>query len=329
METEIYIYKGKFELEDGGEIDEIKIAYSTFGTLNASKDNVVWVFHALTANSNPFEWWKGLFGEDDLFNPRDFFIVCANVLGSCYGSTGPTDERFQSSWEKFPLVTVRDVVKAHFLLQKHLNLPKIHIAIGGSFGGYQAIEFAYNNPELEHLILIATSAVENPWNIAIHEAQRQAMRADLTFEGERGLSAARAIGMLMYRTPQLYNSTQARLPAQIRDFRASSYISYQGEKLVKRFDRETYFHLTQCLDTHDVGRGRGGIEEALKKIYARTLLISIQEDQISTDKEMEEMTSFILDSSHFSFSSPYGHDGFLIETQKLTEFIHDFISFKE
>ena len=326
METLLYYHKGKFDLETGGEINDLRIAYSTFGELNSKKDNVVWVFHALTANSNPFEWWSGLFGKDDFFNPREYFIVCANVLGSCYGSTGPSEKRFQRGGEVggFPLVTVRDVVKAHLSLQENLKLTKIKVAIGGSFGGYQAIEFAYNNPQVENLILIATAAVENPWNIAIHEAQRQAMRADLTLDGEKGLAAARAVGMLMYRTPQLFNSTQARLPDQIKEFRASSYISYQGEKLVKRFDRETYFHLTECLDTHDVGRGRGGIENALKKIFARTLLVSIHQDQISLEEDMKELAKFINDSRHVSLNSSYGHDGFLIETEKLTEIIRDF-----
>ncbi len=322
-----YQHNALFNLEAGGSIKDLRIAYSTFGKLNRKNDNVVWVFHALTANSNPFEWWPGLFGEDDLFNPGDYYIVCANVLGSCYGSTGPSEERFKTGGEdgRFPLVTVRDVVKAHGLLQKYLNLPKIKVAIGGSFGGYQAIEMAFNNPHVENLILIATGAVENPWNIAIHEAQRQALRADEGNGGEKGLAAARAIGMLMYRTPQLFNSTQARLPDQIREFRASSYISYQGEKLVERFDKDTYFHLTECLDTHDLGRGRGGIEVALKGIFARTLLIGIKEDQIALEQDMQEMASHIIDSEFVGFNSRYGHDGFLVETEKITKIIKGFL----
>lgn len=327
MTLKTYYHPDAVFLESGEVLEGIEIAYCTFGKINSSKSNVVWVFHALTANQDPMNWWNGLFGEDDLFNPKDYFIICANTLGSCYGTTGPASKNLQEKHRglNFPKITIRDIVKVHYILKRYLKIEGIQIAIGGSFGGFQAIEFAWENPDLEKLILIATSATESPWNIAIHEAQRQALRADLSHSGEKGLAAARAIGMLVYRTPDLFRLTQKRESGQTADFRAASYIRYQGQKLTQRFDKDTYFILTECLDTHDISRHRGDLKKALAGISAKTLLISVQEDLIVSKEDMKVMSAYIPRSEYKSISTPYGHDGFLIETKQISTLIRDFL----
>ena len=312
-----------FRLESGDTIDDLTIAYSTFGTLNEERSNVVWAFHALTANSLVTDWWPELFGDGKLFDPKDYFIVCANVIGSPYGTTCPKDL-------SFPLFTVRDVVKAHLKLKAHLNLNAIQIAIGGSFGGNQALEFAYSLSEkLQHLVLIASSAKESAWGIAIHEAQRMAIQADKTFidknGGGDGLKAARAIGMLTYRFDHTFNTFQTDTDEKVTDFKAASYIQYQGEKFNKRFTALSYYYLTRCLDTHNIGRSRGGEVAALNSISAKTLVIGIDSDRLIPTDQQKHLARYINNSIYHEVQSEYGHDGFLIEGQQLSKAIDKFL----
>jgi len=190
-----------FTLESGEVISDLNITYHTYGELNADSSNVVWVFHALTANSDVLDWWKGLFGEGDLFDPKEYFIVCANVIGSPYGTTQPQGL-------DFPQFSVRDIVQAHLILAQHLEIEKVKVAIGGSFGGNQALEYAYSyGGIIDNLILIASSAKESAWSIAVHETQRMAMKSDKSFGepdgGQEGMAAARAIGMLTIKVRNL------------------------------------------------------------------------------------------------------------------------------
>ncbi|MEO1628076.1 MAG: alpha/beta fold hydrolase [Bacteroidota bacterium] len=227
-----------FHLETGEQLHDLTIAYHTYGQMNARKDNVIWVFHALTANSHVTDWWAGLFGEGALFDPSKQFIVCANILGSCYGSTcarsiNPlTNEAYGLD---FPLVTIRDIVRAHDLLRAHLGIEQIALGVGGSCGGHQALEYAAIFPErMEKMALLVTSARESAWAIAIHEAGRMSLQADPSFwdntdeAGEEGLRGARAVGLLGYRTYDAYIETQTDSDQEkLKDFRASSYIQYQ------------------------------------------------------------------------------------------------------
>lgn len=323
-----------FNLELGEKLPEVVISYATAGTLNKTKDNVVWVFHALTANENPFEWWPGLVGKEDYFNPSEYFIVCANVLGSCYGTTGPNSNSLPIEFQGlgFPQITVKDINKLHQKLAKHLGINRVKYAIGGSFGGYQAFEFALGHVKVENLIVIASSATESPWNIAIHETQRMAIKCDHTLShtkgGTRGLEAARGIGLLTYRTPQSYIDGQPRQPEQVSDFSASSYINYQGQKLSKRFTAHSYLTLLNCLDTHDLSRGYTSKKEALSSITSNTLCIGIAEDILATPEVLKEDCSLI-PKGHFELiHSKFGHDGFLIETEKLTQVIDRYFNYK-
>jgi homoserine O-acetyltransferase len=334
MELKIVTSTKTFQFELGGQLEEVEIAYQTFGKLNEEKNNVVWVIHALTANSNVFEWWPGLFGEHDLYNPNDYFIVCANNLGSCYGTTGPVHNQNSDKnlYHEFPFVTIRDMVNAHELLRQHLGIEKIHTIIGGSQGGQQIIEWNIIQPNLfQHCILVATNAKHSPWGIAFNESQRMAIFADESYQlkkpeaGQKGLAAARSIALISYRNYQPYTNTQSEINNEVaKDFKAASYQRYQGEKLVKRFNAHSYVILLNAMDSHNVGRGRTSIEEALNKISASTLIISISNDLLFPPSEQEYLHKNIKNSKWVCIHSDYGHDGFLLETKQLTTIINEF-----
>jgi len=329
-------HKAPFFLENGSELPELRIAYHTFGRLNKDQSNVVWVFHALTANSNPLEWWPGLVGENHLINPEDHFIVCANILGSCYGSTGPKDFDIRNGeryLRNFPNLTIRDMIQAHRLLQKHLGIERIYLGIGGSMGGQQALEWATEDPYLfENLALIATSAKSSPWGIAIRAAQRMAIKADPSFYssspkgGWKGLEAARAMAMISYRNHTTFNEAQQDPEGQLDDFSADSYQRYQGEKLGKRFDARTYYTLNKAMDTHDVGRNRNGVEKALQLIRAKVQVIGIQGDLLFTEDEQRQMAEHIPNAKLDFVASTYGHDGFLVEARSISNILQHFLN---
>jgi homoserine O-acetyltransferase len=305
----------------------ITIAYHTYGTLNASKNNVIWVCHALTANSRVDDWWSGLFGPGRILDPATHFIVCANVLGSCYGSTGPrsidptTREPYGMHW---PLLTIRDWVMAHDRLRQHLGIEEIHLCLGGSCGGHQVLEFACMIPDrIKQLGLLVTSARESAWAIAGHEAQRQAMLADPSLytnmdrSGADGMRAARGIALLGYRTIEAYIETQTDTDEKVTDHRASSYIRHQGEKLVNRFYAHCYWHLLRTLDTHHIGRGRGPIPEVLKKLKMPATIIGIDTDHLIPVAQQLYLAGHLPGADMHILHSPYGHDGFLIETDQI------------
>lgn len=337
MNTEnIYKHKKSFVLESGKKLKDLEIAYHTYGVLNAKKDNVVWVCHALTANSDVFDWWKGLFGDNCLFNPRDHFIVCANILGSNYGSTNPLSLNKTTGlpyYLSFPDFTVRDLAAAHQILADHLCIPRIGLLIGGSLGGQQAMEWAILEPErIKKLVLIATNAQHSAWGIAFNESQRLAITADRTFYsqspdgGNKGLKVARSIALLSYRSYGTYAATQLEVNAdKITDFKASSYQNYQGEKLVNRFNAYSYWYLTRAMDSHHVGRKRNSVEDALKKIQAKTLVIGILNDVLFPIEEQQFLAKHIPNARISELNSFYGHDGFLIETEILTQEIGNFL----
>jgi homoserine O-acetyltransferase len=322
-------------LESGEELTGVEVAYRTFGTLNAAQDNVVWVCHALTANADVLSWWPGLFGLECHFDPADWFIVCANVLGSCYGSTSPLSPAPDTGaprYQQFPLLTIRDLVAAHEALRQHLGLTQIHTLIGGSLGGQQALEWAIQLPDVfENLVLLATNAQHSPWGIAFNEAQRLAIFADPTYYqstpdgGAAGLRAARAMALLSYRSYGAYEETQAEpTDEKIDGFRASAYQQYQGDKLVARFNAYTYVALSKAMDSHNVGRGRGGVVAALRQVRARTLVLGITSDVLFPPTEQQLLARHIPGAIYAEMNSRFGHDGFLIETAQITHFLERF-----
>lgn len=323
-----------FLLESGETIPEIDIAYHTYGTLNENKDNVVWVCHALTANSDVNDWWPHTVEKGCFLDPERWYVVCANILGSCYGSTGPTSINPSTGipyYDEFPKLTIRDMVNAHLLLADTLGIKRIHTLVGCSVGGFQAIEWAAMQPErFDKLIFLATSAKASPWSIALDETQRMAIMSDKSYgekrkdAGRDGLAAARAIGLLSYRGPWGYNQTQQDPPSDTlpSTHRACTYQRYQGEKLCRRFDAYSYMAILDAFDTHDIGRGRGGVEEALSRIKAPTIVIGITTDIIFTPDEMKQLTAMLPNAEYFELQSEFGHDGFLVEHKKLNDILY-------
>jgi len=335
MPQETFTYPHPFVLENGYRLPAIEIAYHTYGQLNAARNNVVWVCHALTANSDVLDWWNGLFGAENLFDPAEYFIICANVLGSCYGTTSPLSmnpETGQGYYQTFPAITIRDMVQAHELLRRHLQIEQIYTVIGGSLGGQQALEWAIQQPDcIQNLIIVATNAYHSPWGIAFNEAQRMAIRADETYNqnmpegGRNGLKAARAMALLSYRNYDTYTKTQREEDISKKDnFRASSYQNYQGEKLVNRFNAYAYMSLSKSMDSHNVGRYRSSVEEALALVKAKTLVVGISSDILFPVSEQRFMAQHIPGATYQEIDSLYGHDGFLIETGQLTQLIEAF-----
>lgn len=325
-----------FPLEGGDTLSQLEVAYHTYGNLNAERDNVIWVFHALTANSDAADWWSGLVGPGRLFDPAQYYIVCANVVGSCYGSSGPLSLNPQTGkpwYSDFPMVTPRDMIRAHQLLREHLGIRRIHLGLGGSIGGQQAVEWAITEPELfRRVSLIATNARHSAWGIAFNETQRMAISCDPTWRdhdpeaGKNGLMAARANAILSYRNYPTFAQTQTDETGKLDDYRASSYQNYQGLKLARRFNTFSYWLLTKAMDSHDVGRHRGSPAEALGHIRAEALVVGISSDILFPVSEQRFLAEHISNAVYQEIDSTYGHDGFLIEFEQLTTIIKDFLS---
>lgn len=336
MEPEIYMASGPFALESGEILPELRIAYHTYGTMDAARSNVVWVCHALTANSDVADWWPHTVEAGRFLDPGRHFVVCANILGSHYGTTGPLHVNPSTGvpyYGNFPQFTIRDMVRAHILLADALGIDRIAALVGSSVGGFQAVEWAVAQPgRIGKLVLIATAAKASPWTIAIDQAQRMAIEADATFgepredAGRAGMSAARAIGLLTYRGAKGYNLTQQDRDEQPAVHRASTYQQYQGEKLCRRYNAYSYYAILDAFDTHDAGRGRGGVAAALARIEARTILIGITTDLVFTPDEMQELHAMIPGSVYRQIDSPFGHDGFLVEYAQLNDILYPFMN---
>ena len=334
--TTIQIHE-PFQLENGKILPVLTIAYHTYGELNAKKDNVVWVCHALTANSNVVEWWPGVVGEDCVINLNDHFIVCVNMIGSCYGSSGPltiNPESNQPYYSSFPIVTIRDMVNAFILVRKKLGIDKIKLLMGGSMGGYQVLEWCLMEPEvIQNSFVITTSASESAWGIAIHTAQRLAIEADATWRnnsadaGKDGIKAARAIGMLTYRNYKIFHDKQTDPDISKTDnYKASSYILHQGNKLAGRFNAQSYWLLTKSMDSHNIARGRfNTLEDALRQIHQPTLVMGIDSDILCPNAEQKFLTEYIPNSTLHIISSDYGHDGFLVEAETISRHLFEWM----
>jgi homoserine O-acetyltransferase len=331
----VFHYEAGFELEGGKALAGFQLKYTTLGQLNKERNNVVWVIHALTGNSDVTSWWPGLFEEGGPYDPRHHFVICANTLGGCYGSTGPLSinpETGKSFFHTFPLLTNRDIVRAFDLLRESLGLEKVQTVIGSSLGGQQALEWAIARPRVfDHLVLIACNAFHSPWGIAFNEAQRMAIEADTTWKendvraGSQGIKAARAIAMLSYRSFAGFAESQNEKSAEkLDDFRASSYQRYQGQKLANRFNAFTYWILSKAMDNHHVGRGRAGIEQALGEVKAKTLVIGIESDLLFPLSEQKLLAAAILHVRLEVIHSLYGHDGFLVEFDQLRSYLSSF-----
>jgi homoserine O-acetyltransferase len=336
MSTQIFTYKQPFQLESGKVLSQYHLAYTTYGELNAEGDNVIWVFHALTANSEPAEWWDGLVGAGKCFDPAHYFIVCVNMPGSAYGSIGPLDidpATGQPFYHDFPWFTTRDMIRAYDPLRIFLGVSKIKVGIGGSMGGQQLLQWAAEAPDLfEAIIPIATNAFHSPWGIAFNASQRMAIEADVSWKeqkdeaGMEGMKVARSIALISYRHYDAYSISQSESdPQALGPYKSESYQRYQGEKLSKRFNAFSYYFLSKGMDAHHLARGREKVEDVLAEIKPRTLVIGILNDILFPISEQRFLAAKIPGAEIAEIESFYGHDGFLLEYEKLTNTINKFL----
>lgn len=321
----------KFDLEAGESLEPLEIVYHTSGN---REGKVVWICHALTANSDPEDWWPGMVGPGKAIDTDKLFVVCANIPGSPYGSTGPASVNPATGRPyllDFPAITMRDMTKASMIVREYLGIEKIDLLIGSSIGGFQAIEWAVSEPDLfKNALFIATAPRISPWMTAWMEAQRMALEADQTFRqardingGADGLRCARAQALISYRCFEGFAIRQSE-PDDDCLFarRAATYERHQGDKLVNRnFDAYSYWYICNAMDSHNVGRGRGGVKAALGRIKADTTVISIDTDGIFPRSEALAWAPMIPGARHVGITSKFGHDGFLLENDLLTEII--------
>lgn len=363
-----YIHRERFDFEAGGSVAGLKLVYHVSGLLPVSgpaadgnyavdggrlgevcpgqcaeSRKVIWICHALTANSDAEEWWPELVGPGKFFDTEKYIVVCVNMLGSAYGSSGPSSPMLScqsraganSSAERpyyfdFPLITVRDIVKANILVRKHLGIRSIDLLVGGSIGGFQALEWAVMEPDvIRQAVFIACGARATPWLTAHNESQRMALEADPSFRaaknlkgGEAGLRAARSMALISYRSYEGYNSTQEELSEDtVFADRAGSYQRYQGKKLSDRFDAYSYYYLTRSVDSHNLGRGRGGVRAALASIRSRCIVVGIDSDCLFPVCEQRLIAESIPGAEYHEITSRFGHDGFLLEYEQLKRII--------
>ncbi|MBR6721639.1 MAG: homoserine O-acetyltransferase [Alistipes sp.] len=336
--SRVYRHTSPVELESGAILPEVEIAYDTFGELSEERDNVIWVCHALTANSDVADWWPHTVEQGRFLDPARYFVVCANFLGSHYGTTSPLsiNPATGKKWYyDFPRITVRDMVKCHRVLAEHLGIKRVKMLIGSSIGGFQCMEWAIEEPDFaENVALIATTTCSEPWAAAFNESQRMAIRLDRTWgemsddAGLDGMAVARSIALMSYRGGAAYNATQQELEhAEEVSFerRAHSYQRYQGEKLRRRFNALSYYRLTEAVDSHNIARGRGSIREALERIKARVLVVAISSDILFPVEAHQPLRDHIADVEYHLIESEFGHDGFLVEYDKLNTIIQNFL----
>lgn len=347
-----------FRLESGQEIGPITVAYETYGTLAADQSNVVLIPHALTgdthcASHHPGDepgWWEGLVGPGKAIDTDRYFVICSNVLGGCQGTTGPasinpaTGRPYGSS---FPVITIGDMVRVQRELLRVLGIERIHAVIGGSMGGMQTLEWGRAFPEMiDGIVPIATPGRASPQSIAFNEVGRQAIFMDPMWQGgdyygspgpQKGLALARMVGMITYQSDasmwkkfgrDLMNASEEKIFDLNTQFQVESYLNYQGEKLVARFDANTYVYLTRALDLFDLGRGCRSYEEGVAQIRVPTLVIGISSDILYPPYQQQEIVEHLqaagVDAQYKEIDCPFGHDGFLIETGQMTQVLGEF-----
>ena len=333
-----YTYDKSFELECGAVLPSLTIAYHTFGRMNSERSNIIWVCHALTANSDVADWWPHTVESGCFLDPDKYFTICANFLGSHYGTTGPLSINPATGepwYGDFPQVSVRDMVRAHQLLAEHLGINRVKMLIGSSIGGFQCLEWSVMQPDFAELAaFIATTPRTKPWASAFNESQRMTIECDPTF-GERnaeaglmGMATARSLALLSYRGGMAYDKTQEDANPDEVGFtrRVMSYQRYQGEKLRRRFNAYSYYRLSQAVDSHNLGRGRGKVEDILRQIKCRSLVVAITSDILFPPSDHKILVDCIPNVEYHLIDSDFGHDGFLVEHKKLNDIILNFLN---
>jgi homoserine O-acetyltransferase/O-succinyltransferase len=325
------------QLESGQVLPQVTVAYRTWGKLNTQRDNAVLICHALTGTPDADLWWRALFSAGHAFDPARDFIVCSNVLGGCYGTTGPRGidpDTGQAYGGTFPAVSIRDMVHVQRALLQELGVARLALVVGGSLGGMQVLEWAALYPDyVDAIVPIACGARQSAWAIGFSEAQRQAICADPNWQRGNyhparppatGLAAARMTAMLSYRHWDEYGQRFARQRDHNGEFQAISYLRHQGDKLVRRFDAASYVMLTRAMDTHDIARGRGTLGEALDAIEVPALVVGIDSDLLYPLAEQQGLATLLPYAELAVLNSRHGHDAFLIETDALNAVLQEF-----
>lgn len=345
-------------LQRGGSLSPVTVAYETWGTLNAARDNAILITHALTGNAHAHDaahpddqkaaWWNPLIGPGRPFDTSRYFVICSNVLGGCYGSTGPSslDPRSARPYGmRFPVVTIRDMVRAQRLLIDALGVRRLALVAGGSIGGQQALEWAVTYPELvDNVAVVAATAALTAQAVAFSEVERQAIMNDPRWQGgdyapgegpDAGLSIARMLAMITYQSEeamelrfnrQLSRQTPAHSPAHAADlgnrFDVENYLYYQGNALARRFDANSYLYISRAMDLYDVSEGYPSLEAALRHIRAKALFVGIRSDFLFPAARVrwlaEQVQAVGGDALYTELDSPHGHDAFLKEWDQMT-----------
>ncbi|MCX6496543.1 MAG: homoserine O-acetyltransferase [Rhodoluna sp.] len=344
---------GNLNLESGKELHQARLAYESWGTLNKDSSNAILVLHALTGDSHavgksskehPTEgWWSELIGPGLALDTNKYFVVAPNILGGCQGSTGPSslDKTGREYGSRFPYLTIRDQVTAQVALSDALEINSWHAIIGGSMGGMHVLEWAIQFPaRVQRIAVIAAPAVTSADQIALNSVQVEAIKTDPNFAKgnyydakaglgpHAGLALARRMALLNYRSPSELNERFDRSwQSEINPlgeggrFAVVSYLDFHGNKFTRRFDANSYITLLEAMNSHDVGRGRKSAKAALGKIKAKTLVIGIDSDRLFPIENQrfiaENITSELVGGKLHTIKSSFGHDGFLIEYQKV------------
>lgn len=349
---------GDLALERGGRLNSVQVAYETWGELSAGGDNAVLVEHALTGDSHVVGppgpghptagWWSGLIGPGRPLDTDRWFVIASNVLGGCQGTTGPSSRAADGHpyGSRFPYITVRDQVAAEVALADELGIIRWALVVGGSMGGMRALEWAITESQrVERLFVLASTAAATGDQIAWSAAQLAAIRADAGFNGgdyydaepgkgpHLGLGVARRIAHTTYRSEQEINLRFGRLPQVGADplggggrFAVESYLDHHAEKLTYRFDANSYLALTEAMNSHDIGRGRGGVSAALSRVTGRTAVAAISSDRLYTPEQNAELAAGIATCAPLRvIDSPYGHDGFLVEVDHVGEILAELL----
>ena len=327
----------------GGQLNHIDVAYQTYGELNAEKSNAVLICHALTGDAEPYfakeqhqeGWWQNFMGDGLALDTSRYFFICSNVLGGCKGTTGPASLNPKTNrpyGSQFPSVMVQDLIKVQKALLDTLEIPHLHAIIGGSFGGMQANQWAIDYPDfVSNVVNLCSSLSFSSEAIGFNHVMRQAVINDPHFnngdyyDGEKpdkGLAIARMLGMLTYRTDIQLNkafgrATKAEGNLQGDYFQVESYLSYQGQKFLARFDANSYLHLLRALDLYDPSIGYADLNTALSRIKAAYTLVAVENDQLFKLPELRKSKQLLEQSgvrlTYHEFASDYGHDAFLVD----------------
>ncbi len=365
VETQYFTFAeppNEMQLESGEKLGPITLAYETYGQLNEAKDNAILIVHALSGDAHvagyhsPDDrkpgWWDFMVGSGRPFDTDKYFIICSNVIGGCKGSTGPTSINPKTGKPynlSFPVVTIGDMVKAQTYLVRHLGIERLHSVVGGSMGGMQVLEWAIEYPEMvASAIPIATTSRYSAQGIAFDEVGRQAIYADVNWrngnylnEGvvpAQGLAVARMLAHITYLSEEsMHEKFGRRLREKEKygydfstDFEVESYLHYQGESFIKRFDANTYLYITKAIDYFDLLLDYGSLENAFKNVLAKFLVISFTSDWLFPTQQSKEIVQALkVNRKNVSFieiNSPYGHDSFLIRNDMMEKLIADFLS---